>query len=1158
VSVSNGAVDVSTARELVTMGPHPRAESQLEGAVAIHNILQRENVAYLADEVGLGKTYVALAVLALFRHFTPAFRVLIIAPKLNIQRKWRNDYLSFVRENWKINDLRVKGAGGGPGRPVVLPERLSDVAYEAMVDDDRDFIARLTSFSFALNMTRERLIHNVRRQLPWLPARSFPDIKSIAGRDFVAQAYNASLPRFDLVIIDEAHNLAGGVRISDSGQVGKQTLRNAILAQVLGHPDVVPNARFAQTYRPIADRVLLLSATPVETSFSALWRQVHIVGKARGAEFDDLKSDDDTVAKMAARRILVRRINAIEVNGTKLTKNLYRRTWYQGGVSTYDEEMPTGSPRQRLTVALVQKKVADVIGAKYNNTFQMGMLASFESFAQTVLSEAMQLETEDDEDERAQSNFDNSEQGETTEERVGVDVEIVNQLLKSHVERFGREMAHPKMDSLVDALSDSWEDSSKALVFVRRIASVQEIKRKLDERCDQWLLARLERDLPAEAWAQIVSLTKDYRQEHLERGRMDTNAGSRTMDDEGGSDTFFRWFFRGSGPEERVRRRRLTIETGASLAEKLDRNAGGAATAFAHHRVCTLLACSPADALRRVTDIVAMPETEVLVELRRRAAAYLPVSPGRGHQFDAVQYATLELLADAAPEPWRRRARQLHQAISPVRHLPPGAASIDPADQLRVETFFTKVRAHPTLKAYFTLPPAEGSDLIDTRQQEFADAVVRAAVRLGCSHIDTYIAFMRASRARQLPSDDRSVADQALDQLLDILEAQRRAGDRSGAFWELSRLVDHLGLIRSKNLPETLDEGFLLRDAPRLLATALGDQRPIVGMHGRVNTRAVRQFRMPGYPLVVVCTDVLQEGEDLHLFCDRVIHYGVAWTPSSMEQRTGRVDRLYSLAERRFTAADEQARDIEGSEKIQVMVPYVPDTVEVLQSRRVFEQMHRFTTLMHEGAAEATRRLSVDDEINKMNWRPPKVEVPLKTGFEVEQQDLVGARRPPAVPASMIDTWWRRLMAVVDDPACANLFEENEPNPDLRAVYAWRPVGARVQPFTLRLTSRGALPLVQVLTPVGRVGYEGFEHALENLPGVLCRITVADNAKDREYDMAVEGDVILGVPEADSARVIALITRITSEADKLEKALTGRDLKLGEVRRTMGRDSRDA
>src|SRR5437762_1413069 len=83
------SLSVDTARQLLdftggdasgVIGPQA-AEEQLKGAVAIHNLLARQNVAYLADEVGLGKTYVALGAVALFRHFDPSFRVLVVAPR---------------------------------------------------------------------------------------------------------------------------------------------------------------------------------------------------------------------------------------------------------------------------------------------------------------------------------------------------------------------------------------------------------------------------------------------------------------------------------------------------------------------------------------------------------------------------------------------------------------------------------------------------------------------------------------------------------------------------------------------------------------------------------------------------------------------------------------------------------------------------------------------------------------------------------------------------------------------------------------------------------------------------------------------------------------------------------------------------------------------
>jgi hypothetical protein len=56
-------ISLESARALIDFGgqiSEDAAEQQLRGAVALHNLLERNRVAYLADEVGMGKTYVAL------------------------------------------------------------------------------------------------------------------------------------------------------------------------------------------------------------------------------------------------------------------------------------------------------------------------------------------------------------------------------------------------------------------------------------------------------------------------------------------------------------------------------------------------------------------------------------------------------------------------------------------------------------------------------------------------------------------------------------------------------------------------------------------------------------------------------------------------------------------------------------------------------------------------------------------------------------------------------------------------------------------------------------------------------------------------------------------------------------------------------------------
>src|SRR5690349_3963287 len=115
-------IGLDTARKLLDFrGPagaisERAAEEQLEGAVALHNILAERGAAYLADEVGMGKTYVALGAAALFRHFDPSFRLLVIAPRQNIQLKWMKELRNFVRNNVRFPDLRIKSVHGASAR----------------------------------------------------------------------------------------------------------------------------------------------------------------------------------------------------------------------------------------------------------------------------------------------------------------------------------------------------------------------------------------------------------------------------------------------------------------------------------------------------------------------------------------------------------------------------------------------------------------------------------------------------------------------------------------------------------------------------------------------------------------------------------------------------------------------------------------------------------------------------------------------------------------------------------------------------------------------------------------------------------------------------------------------------------------------------------
>jgi hypothetical protein len=99
--------------------------------------------------------------------------------------------------------------------------------------------------------------------------------------------------------------------------------------------------------------------------------------------------------------------------------------------------------------------------------------------------------------------------------------------------------------------------------------------------------------------------------------------------------------------------------------------------------------------------------------------------------------------------------------------------------------------------------------------------------------------------------------------------------------------------------------------------------------------RLMLSFNTPFFPDVLVASSVLAEGVDLHLNCRHLIHHDLSWNPSDIEQRTGRVDRLGSKAER-------------ASAPVEVYLPFVAETQDEKQYRVVMDRERWFQVLMGE------------------------------------------------------------------------------------------------------------------------------------------------------------------------------------------------------------------
>ncbi|AGC47037.1 hypothetical protein MYSTI_05761 [Myxococcus stipitatus DSM 14675] len=1162
-------IDLDTARALLDfgkrMGAGHRAEEQLRGAVAIHNILSKHRLAYLADEVGMGKTYVALGALALFRHFNPGFRVLVITPRENIQRKWQKELTNFAAHNVRFDDLRMRALDGRPARPLVDCGNLLELVHETSIDPNRDFFVRMSSFSLPVGKASEgwtALRDGLRRHLPWLRDEAF-DLrnKEVFKRNF-ARALCCALPKFDLVIVDEAHNLKHGFNLSGSS-------RNQVLAEAFGRhaPEDAPDLRLFPGHGPRAERVLFLSATPLEETYRHVWNQLDLFGLAGG--FRELRDDPvpEERKKEVAGQFLVRRVTSMRIAGREHTKNMYRREWRAGGVHQHDEPITVSDDRQRLLVALVQKKVSELLsGKQFNHSFQIGMLASFESFLETA-----RLRRQDDEE----STFDDSEQSDLALEREGIDVHDLNRLAKSYRLKFGREMPHPKMDAVVDSLASAWVTGKKALVFVRRVASVKELKRKLDERYDDWLIPHLRARLPEVLHAPFDEVVAQYR---LEKGAAERShhEGSSTpqdvvgtdveVDDRGGTDTFFAWYFRGEGPKG--------VLSGANIQARFIKGSGAYSTFFADNTVMALLGAEPGQVLTTLASTCQLTREETTERLRQRAAKYLSRKAKvvtRASRMEAAQAAALELLQEGATGTLAVHARVIwdERFRTSMSREPATEAPQELASALERTTFFNELRRpeRAELRARIWPRPTSRGDTVEDFRSEYREQVLRAellavAARLGHAFIDLYVAAMAGRttlaihrRGEQTAehgddADERELetgGGRLLREYLDLLESQLRATAPRpwGALDELADIAGNLELILDVNVPDARTTP--LGESARYVASLLRQQQPTGGMAGQVNQTLVRQFRMPGYPFVLVTTDLLQEGEDLHTFCSSVHHYGISWTPSAMEQRVGRIDRVRSQSDRRLSALGGEPR---GEDCLQVYLPHLQDTVEVLQVQRVLERMNTFLRLMHEGltvSAPDQRRIDVGREMVAARKQVDRLSGPLKSAFPIPPWATQGEKTALAVEGTFgarVRERFERLPRL----SMEGTHIDWAPHPPKGSLLGTTTLSTgRVQPFTLTLKSEQGHPVVRCISPIGRTEPdEDPEPIAARGARISSRLGAILTQEARLYDLTVEDDVVLGAPEHDAARVRLLVRRVTEQADRMEQEHfdDGRDARL--------------
>ncbi|MCY4264939.1 MAG: DEAD/DEAH box helicase family protein [Gammaproteobacteria bacterium] len=954
-------IDLATARRILDFsgGDDNLAdlgELQLEGAVALYNMIANSKVGigYLADEVGMGKTYIALGVVALMRYFNPALRVLYICPSNNVQEKWyAREYRSFCKQNVKVSQYRIRTPDGKSAAPAVSCRSLTELIRHAATGYYADFFVGMHAFSLALSKDDKSAWRDKLKELhQLLPAFKVPtsNITSMNVKDKYAEALNYVLPSFNLVVIDEAHNFKHNFKSSH---------RNRVLSAALGF-------RETKVSVPRVEHALLLSATPYDRNINQLRNQLHLVGH-RELLPDEVADGDKSCVEQFLRQFMVRRLNVLNIAGTPHTRNMYRKEWRSGERA----EIKLESDEQKLVTALVQKKVGEMLTKGTGSTsFQIGLLASFESFAESSRSGPVEFDGDQDEKEGSDAQ----------------DRHIVAALSDSYINfGLGRTLPHPKMDSVTQQLADQlFQYGRKQIVFVRRIKSVKEIKRKLDDHYNSWLMDYIYSQLGAYPAVRqhmdgIIEKYKEcsrFQDEDISGGEYVVGEDDETEDRQPPKkDTLFAWFFRGELPDELEKNFKETKKP-PIMPEAMRKG-----LVAKNQSVCLLLRINwarlIANHLKENLDVLLQQYGE---EICISASKYIQAKSTVNWQLDftSCQWAFVKILAKNLKLP---RLNQLADHLEPTGPITQKSLlSLNRCNELlKTYTLFCALHQRSLLDELFPSVIPLINNLLDNKQLnheqiqtvDIHQGLLSLCLRTGHGLIDLYL-----TRICRKPGDLNSASRGAwMDDLVAVLE-QQSTETGFNTYSELRNLAQNLDLIIKTNFPDIYDKS---SDQYSLfLARTLNPVAPVMGATGATTTTRsaqAKKFRMPGYPLALVSTDVLQEGEDLHTFCDSVIHYGLSGSPVSIEQKTGRVDRVGSLSQRRlldiklgFTPLDDDF--------IQVTFPFVRESIEIFQVRKLCHNINEFIESLNtlgKVTHKSNDQVDTENVISDQSEIPPQI-----------------------------------------------------------------------------------------------------------------------------------------------------------------------------------------
>lgn len=938
------------------------AERQLEVIRKGFNYLyQHENTAlYLADEVGLGKTYIALGIASLLRHFSDkpeTYQDVIVVPKFNLQVKWEKEIRQFISKNYRVKDNIVKSVIGTPVGDISLKNRLEPVTN----DIPSYHIYRNSLFSLGLNEGRKELKEELKRNLVLdntadILERAYElGYFKVGMRSALKKLYayllSVCLPPIEMLIVDEGHNFKHGMGSDDGDDVAD---RNNVITRFLGlrknsEDDKIIFNDFPELKDwiiPKVNKLMVLSATPKTVNLLELRNQfecflpIHVLS--------DAKTEEDVKEKM--NRFLIRGKMQYEIGGNLYTRNRCRFEHTSGNTDKAENAAPLmiKGDEQAMVLGLLQYNTIKHLNANNNAAFEIGMLAGFETFR------IDHDKSSDDEKEY--------EEVRTRKMRKSQDYDVLRRIIDSYRDRFGVLPPHPKQDAVVDSVFEMVKRREKALIFVRRVASAYELERRL---LDRWEKEIIYRELvniwkwrkKSDELNQLLEQYEEYDRNRLLDEKIDSlfiEIIQRLLSDK----KSYPFDFFSEGVDEskdlqsilRVGLLHLYnnynhIEGGVDFRDYLIKqmNLKTFQSALIQNSYNLLK-----DNMKRWIGYVKTDyEAEIEMDEEEDESYFFHKYFNRPHiksfrkskiynadWFDLNYFIINKHFKIAAFRSENLTINNIHaKSVSELKEVQETFLKYimeeEYKDEMLSETDYPASLISKTTLVTELLTRVcekEFSDFIHSlRTERKSDifheikvlvTILKSTLRNGSGFLPLFIAAHAEGNIIDnyfdIVSDEQSVFN-------DVLK-------------EIKTIIRDYKLIRAVNFPEG--------ESQKQIESKLIFQTPVKGITGENKNRnkVAVQFRMPGFPYVLVTTDIFREGEDLHTYCQNIYHYGIAWNCSDMEQRTGRIDRINSLSHRRLTASDA----IRFDDQLHVFYPYIRKTLEVNQVYKLFRSINNF------------------------------------------------------------------------------------------------------------------------------------------------------------------------------------------------------------------------